>query len=155
MDNIMLFPDCSKNETKLEKKIRGLGLKDLADEICTRLLKEGFIIYRYDAYSSNSVYLKLDFGVSHSIRISDHEGKRHLHYRYNIGSHIKKDKTQTTKYIRYYYPTANLDQMISKIVSDRNEKMQKYGERYETFMSENRKAHANDNGFWRKARRVW
>ena len=96
MNNIMLFPNCSKNETKLEKKIRGLGLKDLADEICTRLLKEGFIIYRYDAYSSNSVYLKLDFGVSHSIRISDHEGKRHLHYRYNIGSHIKKDKTQTT-----------------------------------------------------------
>lgn len=155
MNNIMLFPDYHTTETKLEQNIRGLGLKELADEICTRLLKEGFIIYRYDAYSTNSVYLKLDFGVSHSIRISDHKGKNHLHYRYNIGSHITKDKTEKAKYIRYYYPTANIDHMISKIVLERKEKIQKYGKRYETFMIENRKAHAKDKGFWREARRVW
>ena len=53
-------------------------IKKIADDISRSLLEEGFDILRYDSYSSNSVYLKIDCGVCHTIRISDHPGKKHL-----------------------------------------------------------------------------
>ena len=50
----------------------------IADYIVDSLLTYGFTIQRYNAYKTSSVYLKLDFGVCNSIRISDHDGKEHL-----------------------------------------------------------------------------
>lgn len=52
--------------------------KELADYLCKRLIAEGFAVQRYDAYKTDSIYLKLDFGVCNSIWISDHLGKRYL-----------------------------------------------------------------------------
>lgn len=73
-------------------------ITQVADTLCRRLLSAGFIVHRYDAYSTNSIYLKLDCGVCNSIRISDHTGKGYLKYRYNIGSDIRK-KTENTGYL--------------------------------------------------------
>lgn len=53
-------------------------ITQVADTLCRRLLSAGFIVHRYDAYSTNSIYLKLDCGVCNSIRISDHTGKSYL-----------------------------------------------------------------------------
>ena len=50
-------------------------LDNLADYIAKRLISEGFTVQRYNAYTTNSIYLKLDYGVCNSIRISDHPGK--------------------------------------------------------------------------------
>ena len=50
-------------------------INSLADYIANRLISEGFIVQRYNAYTTNSIYLKLDYGVCNSIRISDHPGK--------------------------------------------------------------------------------
>lgn len=62
---------------KNTKKIR-----DLAAYVCDRLDGK-VLIHRYDAYSTNSVYLKFDYGVANSLRIADHAGKKHLAYRFN------------------------------------------------------------------------
>ena len=35
--------------------------KEIAKTIIPKLLNLGFIAHRYDAYSTNSIYLKLDF----------------------------------------------------------------------------------------------
>ncbi|MBM7715323.1 hypothetical protein JOC94_002310 [Bacillus thermophilus] len=51
-------------------------LQETADYIIARLKKKGIVIQRYDSYSTNSIYLKLDYGVSNSVRISDHKGKK-------------------------------------------------------------------------------
>ena len=59
-------------------------LNDIANDIIKTLKSIGFVIQRYDAYSTNSIYLKLDYGVCNSIRISDHTGKKYLKYRYNV-----------------------------------------------------------------------
>ena len=59
---------------KNTKKIR-----DLAAYVCDRLDGK-VLIHRYDAYSTNSVYLKFDYGVANSLRIADHAGKKHLAY---------------------------------------------------------------------------
>ncbi|WP_181879268.1 hypothetical protein [Levilactobacillus brevis] len=45
---------------------------------------QGIKVMRYDAYSTNSVYLKLDYGLLYTLRISDHPGKRYLAYRFNV-----------------------------------------------------------------------
>lgn len=138
-----------------EGALHGVALSDFAAKLAGRLLAEGFIVHRYDAYSTNSIYLKLDFGVCNSIRISDHRGKGYLKYRYNIGTDIEKQETKQDKWPRHYYPISALDNMVAQILSDRHEKQKKYGmQRYESFMQKNKTEHEHDSGFWAKSRRL-
>lgn len=111
-------------------------LNDLAKCMADRLIAEGFIVQRYDAYSTSSIYLKLDYGVCNSIRISDHNGKKHLKYRYNIGPHIKEFRAvMRDRYPRLYYPIGEAEKMIDKILRDRDSKIDMYGcESYAEFM---------------------
>lgn len=131
-------------------------ITQVADTLCRRLLSAGFIVHRYDAYSTNSIYLKLDCGVCNSIRISDHTGKGYLKYRYNIESDIrKKQKTQDT-FPRYYYPISDSNALIEQILRDRAEKQKKYRKsNYQTYVKENEQKHKKDAGFWSQARRVY
>lgn len=46
-------------------------VKDLAAYVCDKLAGK-VLIHRYDAYSTNSVYLKFDYGLGNSLRLSDH-----------------------------------------------------------------------------------
>lgn len=57
--------------------------RNLVACVCDRLAGKA-TIHRYDAYSTNSVYLKFDYGLGNSLRISDHHGKERLNYRFNI-----------------------------------------------------------------------
>lgn len=128
-------------------------IMEIADTLVKRLLAEGFIIHRYDATSTNSVYLKLDYGVCNSIRISDHPGKKHLKYRYNIGPFITEYKQVKDKWPRFYYKSTKT--LIKKIIADRKEKQNKYGiGRYLDFMSRNKHDKSNNKGFWTQAHRV-
>lgn len=52
-------------------------VKDLAAYVCDKLAGK-VLIHRYDAYSTNSVYLKFDYGLGNSLRLSDHTGKAGL-----------------------------------------------------------------------------
>lgn len=134
-----------------------MGKKDekiysIADYIVNSLLAHGFTIQRYNAYKTSSVYLKLDFGVCNSIRISDHNGKEHLCYRYNliIGGN---DNIIEEKYIRYYYNEKSVDALLNLILFDKHEKIKKYGFfNYKRYMDKNRIEHKDDEkGFWSHA----
>lgn len=132
------------------------SISHIADLLCKRLIKAGFIVHRYDAYSTDSIYLKLDCGVCNSIRISNHNGKGYLKYRYNIGTDIKKRQKRQDRFPRYYYPVSDVEVLFSQICRDRAEKKRKYGtSRYQAYIKENQKEHACDAGFWSKARRVY
>lgn len=96
-----------------------MGKKDekiysIADYIVDSLLTYGFTIQRYNAYKTSSVYLKLDFGVCNSIRISDHDGKEHLCYRYNLIIGCSNDIVEE-KYIRYYYNESSIMSLLLMI----------------------------------------
>lgn len=93
-------------------------LDNLADSIAKRLIAEGFTVQRYDAYTTNSIYLKLDYGVCNSIRISDHPGKKYLKYRYNIGSFVKEYRKEKDRFDRFYYRADKSKNMIKKIIED-------------------------------------
>lgn len=132
--------------------MRNNDLKNLADMIIKKLLDKGFVIQRYDAYSTDSIYLKLDYGVCNSIRISNHSGKKYLKYRYNIGSHIEKVYAEKDIYDQYYFPDRQAEQMINQIISDKEDKIKRFGEqRYKSYMSKNQKDKSGKKGFWVKA----
>lgn len=131
------------------------GLQETASWIIKELLAEGFTIQRYDAASTGSIYLKLDYGVCNSIRISDHNGKDYLKYRYNIGPHIEKEHTEIDKYPRIYMPLSQAGQLAQRIVKDRKAKRKQYGaQNYQKYMEVNRKKNKDAKGFWAKAHLV-
>ena len=127
-------------------------LENLADSIANRLVGEGFIVQRYDACTADSIYLKLDYGVCNSIRVSSHAGKKHLKYRYNIGPYIDGFHVVKDKYDLFYYPADELEDMIVKIMEDRELKLSQFGcESYAGYMLKNKNDKAGAPGFWRKA----
>lgn len=129
-------------------------LNDIADIIIATLKKNGFSIHRYDAYSTNSIYLKLDYGVCNSIRISDHIGKQHLKYRYNVIINGKNEFVQD-KYPRYYYNQDSLNELLSKIILDREQKVSKYGPvAYDRYMRQNNQQSHDKKGFWAQAKLI-
>ena len=124
----------------------------VADELQNKLLAKGFVVQRYDAYSTNSIYLKLDYGVCNSIRISDHRGKKHLKYRYNIGPFVQHRKQVKDGFDRFYIPVGDMSELIRQILFDRDAKERLYGKSaYQAFMRKNEAHNADSKGFWSKA----
>lgn len=126
-------------------------IPQIADFVIKKLKKEGFIIQRYDSFSTNSIYLKLDYGVANSIRISDHKGKKHLQYRYNLLSkHNSVNRYKTTQgWDRFYYPFDSVEVMLQDIINSRNQRVRLYGiDRYECFMKTNQLDGKQKAGFW-------
>ena len=130
-------------------------LIELADTLVNALKKEGIVIQRYDSYSSNSIYLKLDYGVAYSIRISDHPGKQYLRYRYNIGTDIAEYSEYLGEVTRYFYNISDYDKLLDRILLERSKKLEEYGENtYKKFMLLDRNSNKNKKGFWAQARLV-
>jgi hypothetical protein len=127
--------------------------KDAAKRIIQVLKREGVIIQRYDAYSSNSIYLKLDYGACHTIRISDHLGKKHLKYRYNLLSNIDEFKVKKGPPVQYFHPMSDIDIMVGNILAYREELVARnhgmfiYGQHVKLQKLRNE----NNSGFWQQA----
>lgn len=132
------------------------GFKGLADRLERRFVAEGFVVHRYDAYSTDSIYLKLDWGACCSIRISDHPGYKHLKYRYNIGSWITEGRHEGGKYPRHYYQVKNADRLVKRVLADRDERMAQHGkDGYRALMDKGREQAATaKSGFFSHCRRV-
>lgn len=128
-------------------------IEEIASYVISRLKEQGIIIQRYNSITTNSVYLKLDNGVANSIRISDHRGKKHLAYRYNVLTSIKEPyREQSGEYYKYYYPKHDTNKMINAILFNRHTRIEQYGmERYKQFMESNKLKNKHSKGFWDKA----
>lgn len=126
-------------------------IKEIATQVIRSLSEHGIVIQRYDAYSTYSIYLKFDYGVCNTLRISDHSGKQNLQYRYNII--IGGEKTiDEDKYMRYYFNEDTVQDLIDMVLFDRMVKIRKYGEQnYRSFMQNNLTANKNKKGFWDQA----
>ncbi len=136
------------------------NLNNVTQQIIDALKVHGFKIQYYKSYSTNSFYLKLDYGVSHSIRISDHKGKSHLNYRFNIGPHITDYEVRKTPppdyWPMYFYPITQFKRMIQQIVQVRDNVIKKYGkERYKTLMQTNLEKNQHKRGFWAQSKELW
>lgn len=131
------------------------SIRKLADRIARAVKARGITVQRYDAFTTNSVYLKFDYGVANSIRISDHMGKRSVSNRFNLLTKIDHSYVELDRYLRYFYCTNDFEKLIKDIISNREEQLKKYGPRhYEYLMKRNKAANTDTKGFWSKSRIV-
>lgn len=126
-----------------------------ADYLLKEFKKRGFTVMKFDAITTNSVYLKLDEGVGGSIRISDHPGKKHLKYKYNLVVGSKLEKKMDGNIERYYFPMNQIELLVEKACYDKRMRVQQYGqESYDNFRKTNIEQGKKIKGFWSKAKYV-
>ena len=102
--------------------------KQIAKILIKELSELGFTIHRYNAITTSSIYLKLDYGICCGIRISNHSGKKKYHYRFNIVKGYNGDKvTYSKNLISYFYTFEQISQLIKDVQHERNKKIQRYG----------------------------
>lgn len=135
-----------------------LQIMEAAANICYDLKNAGFIIQRANARTSNSVYLKLDYGVGNSIRISDHNSRNERRkYKYSVGTHIKKFDVRIVSDQRECrnYPISEVDRVVKDAIRFKRERISKIGTKaYEEAMMEKVKEGKGKNAFWKVANLV-
>ena len=127
--------------------------------VIAELSAHGFTIQRYDAWKTNSVYLKLDYGLGNSIRFSDHPGKKHLQYMFNVLTNFTEgDPRAKSTTARYYYGTEEkqLLRLVSHLVAHRDSRVitlgvDGYAKAYEEYRE---MGYQIKTGFWSQARVV-
>ena len=127
------------------------------DEVASAVIEKlrgKVIIHRYDAYGTNSVYLKFDYGIANSLRISDHPGKRYLKYRYNIITTQKSKKSKRDcGYERIFYGPEMVNAVCRDILAEKEEKEKRYRDYYG--LVEQKKAQIfHEKGFWQQAKEI-
>ncbi|RKJ43848.1 hypothetical protein D7X33_35075 [Butyricicoccus sp. 1XD8-22] len=143
-----------KKLRKSKNKQRRQQIYNTADFLIKELKKHNIVVQRYNSRSSNSIYLKLDYGVLNSIRISDHKGKDHLKYKYNALTVCPypistKNKTRFGEVVRHYVPVREKEVLLNLVLQDRSEKKDSYGERnYRTYMDLKVAENYAKTGFW-------
>lgn len=128
-------------------------------ELIKRLKQENFLIQYYHSMTSESIYLKLDYGVCNSIRISNHRGNPKLCYRYNFQENMTQKSIVEYKgsngLPRYFSSFENMEEMVQLIIRHRQAKRRKYG--YKKYNQAIEIAYAQNEGrpgFWQKYKYV-
>lgn len=122
---------------------------DVANILIEKLLDIGFIVHRYNSYSTSSIYLKLDYGLSCGIRIADHPGKKKYSYRFNVIKDYKNDKVIIKDgLICYFYDFNELDGVLQAVQKEKQEKINKYGiKNYNAYMEREKRENELFNRF--------
>lgn len=128
-------------------------LNEIAEKVIDRL-RGKVIIHRYDAFSTNSIYLKFDYGVANSLRISDHKGKKYLKYRYNILTTQKSKRTERDcGFERIYYSPDMISALCRDILNAKKAKQDRYRD-YDGLVQQKAIEVFQERGFWTQAREV-
>lgn len=114
---------------------------DIVNILIPKLLDMDFIVHRYDAYSTSSIYLKLDYGIACGIRIADHPGKKKYSYRFNIIKDFNGDKVILKDgLISRFYDFSELEKVLEDVQEEKQKKLCKYGiNNYNLYMERERK----------------
>lgn len=115
------------------------------------LEQKGFILHWYKAITTDSCYIKLDFGVANSIRVSNHRGKEKYHYRFNLMLNIDKSYVSSDGKSNFYCVN-DFDKMVNDIVNFKNDQLEKYGFKYYEYMLTRRKEIYDNNSSWKHAK---
>ena len=115
---------------------------DVANILVKKLLNMNFIVHRYNAHSTSSIYLKLDYGLSCGIRIADHPGKKKYSYRFNVIKDFIGDKVILNDGLFCsFYDFNEIDSVLDAVQKEKQEKISKYGlENYQMYMKEQSKS---------------
>lgn len=104
--------------------------EEIATILTEKLSKLGFVVHRYNAITTSSIYLKLDYGVCCGIRIADHDGRKRYHYRFNMMKNYKGDRAiKRDGLISYFFDYTELKDVINMVQSEKVNKVYRYGEK--------------------------
>lgn len=131
-------------------------LKLFAMLFIDKMKRNNIDIQYYEATSTNSLYIKLDYGMLKTIRISDHDGKAYLKYTYNVllNNEELEQKGHFTKDKRMFLNLDNdsLNLLVDKVLNHRERRYNEYKGRFhaynsikETLKLEGQKS---ENKFW-------
>lgn len=123
------------------------------------LKARGFVVHRTDAVHSPSAYLKLDWGMANTVRISDHYGSGdRLNFRFNVVSDVTEPyiTTHDGDIVRHWYGFNHLGQVIRDIEALRSNKVAAMGDETYAWLMDRNRVFASDKpqGMFKKARRV-
>jgi len=133
----------------MNKKYQNIAA--IKDNVILRLKNAGFHILYYASITTNSHYIKIDYGLCNSLRIADHKGKKKLAYRYNLrvdlrGFHIDNSK----KWEQYIYGIDQIDQLIIDIKKRRiTKRMYLTPYEYRDKMQHLKNRMGKEKGFWK------
>ena len=134
-------------------------IRKVADIIERRMVANGVVVQRYDSYTTNSVYLKFDGGLANSLRIGDHQGKKHLNYMFLVDVNYSGSvKITCDKFFQYTYAPnkKELAKLTEHILRHRIRRVAKY-EKIEEYRSAVKKqfvSNSNSRGFWKQAKLI-
>lgn len=134
---------------KKQAKLNAPKIDKAYEYVVKRLKAEGCVLMVYKAMTTNSIYVKIDDGVAGTLRISDHEGKKHLSYTYNLVLGSRMAYVNDNSISRWYAPFGNIVEMVDKILERRAARQRMYGTTYKQYMDVNR-AKGNSK-FWMAA----
>jgi hypothetical protein len=130
----------------------------ISKKIITELKKYGLVIQMYEASTSNSIYLKLDYGIAGSIRISDHHShKAEFPYRYNILKYFSEPMEIATLsgQKQFFYSWKDVNLLIEHILKERLVRRKTNGiYQYNALMYKSRADNKRKAGFWRTCKEV-
>lgn len=147
-----------RRKGQLQKaQARKQSLPIVANTLSRQLALNGVVVHRYHSRSTKSFYLKLDYGLARTVRISDHYVPTKLAFRYNILSPLSHpiEVVLSSGIRRYFYPPNDygIDQIVEDVLHFRNDKIAKIGApKYRRLM---RVKYLQDRNspFWRKAQK--
>lgn len=113
--------------SKMESKQRA---EEFARYIQDRLLNKEYTVHRCDSKTTDSIYLKVDYGVGGGVRISDHKGRQRINYRFNLrvdcsGRGIDSRLSETGD--KHYYNYDSIDRLVDDLIKFRESRVKVYG----------------------------
>ena len=139
---------------------RGRSIATYIQEV---LASKNYIVHRKNAVTTSSIYIKIDYGLGGSIRISDHKGRSNLNYRFNV--EVKNETNEvghmsTPVCDRHFYPCTKVDKLINDVIKFRQNRIRQYGGTYEynrligKHEKESLEKQKTGKGFWAGAYRI-
>lgn len=135
-------------------------IQESADYVQQRLLRKEYTVHRYESITTLSIYIKVDYGVGETIRISDHIGKINKNCKFNLDvTKLGKRKgvIDSIYGARTFYTLDNIDRMVNDIIKHRNNKVGNYGgiEKYLQAVNNAKENRNMSGGFWKYAIEVY
>lgn len=129
-----------------------MDVNAIANILIKKLLEKNFIVHRYNSYTTSSIYIKLDYGVSCGIRIADHPGKKKYHYRFNvIKDYVGNEVINRDNLVSYFFDYTELDKVVNAIQTEKQLKINKYGiDKYKHYM----KIQKNNNVLFQRFKEI-
>ncbi len=145
-----------KTKKTIEKKKKVSNIESSLERLIQGLKEKKIHLLRWDDPKTHTIYLKMDWGVLSTIRISDQMESGKYSYKYNVILGSKKGVVKQENGItREYYTLREVKALISSIEIEREEKIHKYGRaNYQKYMLANKQKAKSQKGFFEGAKEI-